>query len=334
VTWLTVILVTIVGLFLSGFFSGAETGLYCVNRLRVELAAQQNDRRAKRLTRLLADEQGALSVTLIGTNVSNYLTTTAVAYTFANLIRVGEFRTELYTVIALTPIVFVFGEVTPKNLFQRYADQFMPRVSGGLMVADAVIRATGAVWVLKRLAVAVTRLIRGTASTAALSAPKWRVAHLLREALAGQSDDPEQLDLIQRVCDLSDTPVLAVMVPRNLVRAISADADRRELERIARRTAHTRLCVYQGRQRYVLGIVHIDELLRDQTWATLTERLEPAPTLSPHETVASALNQLRRARRELAVVTDASGRMLGIVTFTDLLRELIGDVPLEEASAR
>ena len=50
--------------------------------------------------------------------------------------------------------------------------------------------------------------------------------------------------------------------------------------------------------------------------------------------VTSALNQLRRARRELAVVTDASGRMLGIVTFTDLLRELIGDVPLEEASAR
>jgi len=330
-TWLTTITIALVGLLLSGFFSGAETGLYCVNRLRVELAAQQDDSRARRLARLLRDEQGALSVALIGTNVSNYVTTTAVAFMFANLLGLTEFETELYTVLALTPIVFVFGEVTPKNLFQRHADLFMPLCSRGLSVADRVTRTTGAVWLLKFLAAIVNRLINRGTSPDALSGPKWRVAHLLREALAGQAEDDEQLDLIQRVCDLSDTPVHEVMVPRNAVRTISADADRRELERIARRTTHTRLCVYRGRQRHVIGIVHIDHLLRDKTWDRLEDRLEPAPSLSPHEPVAAALNRLRRAGCDLAVVNDTSGRMLGIVTFTDLLRELIGDVPIDAA---
>jgi len=319
-------ILALVGLLMSGFFSGSETGLYCVNRLRVELAAQHDNRRARRLARLLRDDQGALSVTLIGTNVANYITTTAVAYLFTSMIGLGEFQTELYTVVVLTPIVFAFGEVTPKNLFQRHADQLMPAVSGGLAVADRVIRFTGAVWMMKMLAAFVNRMIGGS-DPSALTGPKWRIAHLLREAIASQTDNDEQLDLIQRVCDLSDTPVQQVMVPRHTVRTIADTADRRELERVARRTTHTRLCVRGRRQRHIIGIVHIDQLLRDTTWHTLQDRLEPAPTLNPHATVATALNRLRRAGSELAVVNDAAGRMVGIVTFTDLLRELIGDVP-------
>ena len=136
----------------------------------------------------------------------------------------------------------------------------------------------------------------------------------------------DQIDLVHRVCDLSETPVHTVMVPRNRVRTIAAQADRRELERQARRSPHTRLCVYRGRQRHVLGVVHVDALLRDTSWSTVGDRLETTSTLSPHETVASALNQMRRAGRDFAVVADASGRMLGIVTFADLLRGLIGDV--------
>jgi len=321
------VILALVGLLMSGFFSGSETGLYCVNRLRVELAAQHDNRRARRLARLLRDDQGALSVTLIGTNVANYITTTAVAYLFTSMIGLGEFQTELYTVVVLTPIVFAFGEVTPKNLFQRHADQFMPVVSGGLAVADRIIRLTGAVWMMKLLAAFVNRMIGGGADPNALTGPKWRIAHLLREAIAGQTDDDEQLDLIQRVCDLSETPVQDVMVPRNAVRTIAETADRHELERVAQRTTHTRLCVRGRRQRHIIGIIHIDQLLRDTTWHTLQDRLEPAPTLNPHTTVATALNRLRRAGSELAVVSDAAGRMVGIVTFTDLLRELIGDVP-------
>jgi len=324
--WLIMGTVIVLGLLLSAFFSGAETGLYCVNRLRVELGVQQQDPRAKRLARLLEDEQGSLSVMLIGTNVANYVTTTAVAVVLAELVGLDGVKTELYTVAALTPIVFVFGEVVPKNLLQRFADELLPRASALLSVFDKAFRITGMVWLLKKLAALVNRIIGGAAKPTALIGPKWRIAHLLKEALAAQDDESDQLDLIHQVCDLSETPVHAVMVPRNRVRAIAAHADRRELERQARRSRHARFCVYEGRHRHVLGVVQVDTLLRDTSWTTVQERLEQVPTLSPHETVVSALHRLRRTGRSMAVVADASGRMLGIVTFADLLRELIGDV--------
>ncbi len=323
---LSLIGVIMIGLFLSGFFSGAETGLYCVNRLRVELGAKRKDPQALRIARLLADEHGSLSTTLIGTNLMNYITTTAVAILFAEALGLDETRTEVYTVLALTPVVFVFGEVVPKNLFQRYADQLLRRGSMLLVVTDRVFRLTGLVWLLKQLAAAVNRIINGEARTDTRLAPKWRIAHLLREALSGDDIADDRLELIRRVCGLSETPIHTVMVPRNRVRVISAQADRSELERIARKTTHTRVCVYEGRQRHIVGVIDIDKLLRDTTWSRAQERLERAPELSPHETVASALTQMQRFGAELAVVDDSAGRMLGIVTFTDLLRELIGDV--------
>lgn len=324
-TWVGVGII-LLGLFLSGVFSGAETGLYCVNRLRVELGAQRRDPRSRRIAQLLSDEHGSLSTTLIGTNVMNYIVATCTALLLSEVLGIDETKTEVYTVVLLTPIVFVFGEVVPKNLFQRHADVLMLRGSLLLLMADRVFRLTGLVWLLKHLAALVNRIINGESRTDDRLAPKWRVAHLLREALSGDDVADDRLDLIQRVCGLSEMPVHAVMVPRNRVRVISAQADRRELERVARRTAHTRVCVYEGKQRHIVGVVHVDELLRDSTWTRVQDRIERAPDLSPHETVASALTQMQRAGAELAIVDDSGGRMLGIVTFTDLLRELIGDV--------
>ena len=78
-SWVMVSLLIILGLALSAFFSGAETGLYCVNRLRLHLRVQRRDPRALRIAEILQDPQGALSVTLVGTNLMNYVTTAAVA---------------------------------------------------------------------------------------------------------------------------------------------------------------------------------------------------------------------------------------------------------------
>lgn len=230
--WFMVIVLMMIGLLLSGFFSGSETGLYCVNRLRLELGVKKMDVRAQRLVRVLEDEAGALSVTLIGTNVMNYLTTTAAAFLFAELVGLGETDTELYTVIVLTPIVFVFGEVVPKNLFQLYADQLLPRWSWLLAMANWICRMTGCVWLLKKLTILVQRIIGIDETSDPVVTPKWRIAALLQEALADQSWGQHQSALIDRVCQLSETPLHVAMVPKNRVTIISAQSDNRELVRI------------------------------------------------------------------------------------------------------
>lgn len=329
-SWILIGAVIAIGLTLSAFFSGAETGLYCVNRLRLQLGVKKHDPTALRLSRVFADQQGALSVTLIGTNLMNYVTTGAVAYLFAELAGLDETVTELYTVLALTPIMFVFAEVVPKNLFRLHADTLLARGSRLLALSDRLFRLTGMVWCLSRLAGVINRLCGGRAPGGGGSAPKRRVAVLLQEALAGHTLGEDQSDLIERVCRISDTPIHAVMVPRNRVLAVSARSDRRQLVRVARRKGHSYLPVHDENRRHVIGLVRVDELLQSEDWTTVEERLHPVTTLSPHESVATALARLQKVRRSLAIVTDHGGQMLGIVTITDLLGEIVGELSTDD----
>jgi CBS domain containing-hemolysin-like protein len=325
--WVIVGAVILIGLFLSGFFSGAETGLYCVNRLRLHLGARLHDPRAVRLAGTLDDEHGALSVTLVGTNMANYVTTSAAAYLLAETMDLTATGAELYTIVILTPVVFVFGEVVPKNLFRLHPDTLMARGSRLLAVSNRLLRSTGAIWCLKKWAAVLGRITGGYTEGDTAFAPKQRVARMLQEALAGNTLGEDQSDLIDRVCRLSETRLFTVMVPRNRVIAIVADASRDTLIRVARRKRFARLPVYESNPRRIIGVVRVDELLQSEDWQTVSDRLHPTLTLSPHEAVATAITRLQRAKRGMAVVTDRGGQMLGIVTLKDLISEVVGGLP-------
>lgn len=323
--WVAAIVVLFVSLVGSGFFSGSETGLYCTNRLRLHLGVQEADPNAVRLSRWLEDEQRALAATLAGTNVMNYLFTTTVAYCFSTLLNSDAADTELFTVLLATPIVFVFGEIVPKNLFQRHADLFMPRASRWLILSAAFFRVIGVTAILIGLTAVANRLFGATSAYRVSPPPKRRVASLLQEALVGQKHGEHQSSLIDRVIGLSETPVRSVMVPGHRVIGVSESAGRRELIRVGRATPFARVPVFGERRSQVLGFIKVEELLRRDGWTTVNERLNPATKLSPMTTAAAAIAQMRRAGSEMAVVADAAGNMLGVVTLRDLLEEVVGE---------
>ena len=322
-TYLVAVVALVLGIALSGFFSGAETGLYRINRLRLHLAVQNRDRTALRLSGVLRDAQGALSVTLLGTNIMNYIATSAAAFLLGGLLDLGETDTEVYTVLALTPIIFVFGEVVPKNLFRQHADVLMTRGARLLQIADGIFRLVGAGRLLKVLTRLVSRLAGADVDPTGVADPRERVAKLLRDALAERRFGERQSDLIDRVLQLSETPVHSVMIPRNRVSTISARADRRELVRIARRTPHRHLPAFQESPHRIIGLAPVDELLATEDWSTVGERLTRAATLGPHESVATAIGTIPPGSPEFAVVVDGTGQMLGIVTLTDLVAEVL-----------
>ena len=330
--WIAAVATFVAGLLLSALFSGAETGLYCVNRLRVFLGVQRGEPRSKRLARWIEDEQGALSVTLAGTNLMNYVCTTIVAYVFGSLIGLGDVNIEVYTVVLLTPVVFVFGEIVPKNLFRLHSDALMPRFSGLLSLADRLFRATGLVWFMKRLTWVGSRWSGTPVVDRRAIAPKRRVAALLQEALTAYELGEDQSEMIDRVCRLSETPVRRVMIPYHRVTMISADADRRALIRVAAMTDYARVPVHGAKRSNIIGLVKIDELLRSDDWRTVGELATPVIALRPLDTVATAITRMQRMRREMAIVTGFNGGMLGVVTLRDLLDEVAGEVASAEAA--
>ncbi|MEK6798614.1 MAG: CNNM domain-containing protein [Planctomycetota bacterium] len=323
------ITVILTGLLLSGFFSGAEIGIYRANRLRLHLAVRRGDAGARRLARLLDDEQAALSCTLIGTNAANYATTTAVAYAFAHLLGLGDDQVQFYTIVLVTPVIFVFGEVVPKNLFQLHADALMSRTSRFLSATQRAFRALGLIALSSGFARIGNRLAGGVGTRGRAVDPRRRMAQLLQEALAGQDVSDSRSLLVDRVVQLSERPVRSMMIPLRRVITIHAESDLSELIRVAEANEFVRLPVVDSRGTRVVGVLKVDKALRDDQWKIVQERATAALTLPPNEIVASAIRRMRDARQELAVVADAAGRCLGVVTMRDLLQGIIGDVRVE-----
>jgi CBS domain containing-hemolysin-like protein len=323
-TWLFALAAAVVCVALSALFSGAETGIYCANRLRLRLDGDRGDVRARRLLTLLENEQQALATILVGTNVANYLTTVAAAWLLNSRPALSGREVELYTTLAVTPVLFVFGEVVPKNLFQRAPDHLLYVSSFALSVARALLYPV--VWATRRLSSLVVRVLSFEGSRRQALERRERVAGLLSEALADWKHQHHPGQFVEGVVGLSDTPVRAVMVPATDVVALSAAASRASFTELIRGSSHTRFPVYDSDSRRAVGVVHAHALLSDPDWESVGQKVEQTVRLRLDTSVASAIVQVRRSGVRMALVDDADGRLAGIVTLTDLFEEIVGDL--------
>lgn len=313
----------------SGFFSGCETGLYCLNRLRLQLHVKKRRPDAMRLDALLQDEQAVLSSTLVGTNLMSYATTTLAATAIAGQLGHTGTAVEVYTTLLVTPVLFVFGEVVPKNLFRLHADTLMRWGSSVLLLFHNVFRFSGVVPALTRITRLAERWLPAQTGKTGVAAPKQRVAAMLRQGLMDLTTETETelSDVADRVVTLSETPLHRVMIPRNQVVTILAQADRHSLVKMARSTSHSRLPVLDRAGGQVVGVIKIDELLKDPTgWSSVQDNARDAFRLSSQTTVASAIAQARKTRHTMIVVVDRRDRMVGIATLKDLLEEIVGEL--------
>ncbi len=317
----------VVFLLLSGFFSGAETGAYRVNPVRLQLRANQGHRGSIRLRRLLGDREGILTVTLMGTNLANYLTTIFTAMFLARLAADWSDRElELYTTLILTPIILTFGEIVPKNWFRQQANVLMTRAGWVLLVFDRMFRWCGAVPVLKWLTRCMLRWWHGTDDWEPAMHPRSRMLSLLKESVAEGVLTDEQSNLLDGVLSLSNVSVGSVMVPESKAVMLPRNATRDHILPVIRRHTHSRYPVIGTRRSKVVGVIDVYEFLGQSKSRTIDELMTAPCTLRPESSVSSALYDMREARRTFGVVVDRWDNCIGIVTMKDLVEEIVGDL--------
>jgi len=322
------LLLTLVCLLASGFYSGSEMGLYCVNRLRLRLRAEKGDAPgAQALALLVQRQQRTVLGILLAQNLANYLLTVAATTFLAAAWAVHPARTEFYCAALLSPLVFVLGDVVPKNAFRIEADRWMYRSAGLLRVSVTLIRLTGVLWLLEAIARCGAWLARHEQRDD-WGGPRAEVIGLLREGAAEGALTEEQARIVERVMNLSSIRVGSIMIPRRLVATVTADLSRSAFEHVVREHHYSRMPVMARDRRTVLGIVNVHDVLADDSGAGVREWLHAAVVIGAHETAASTLVQLRRAKAPLAIVTDPRHGFVGIVTLKDLVEEIFGELPV------
>lgn len=314
------------GLVLSAFFSGSETGVYCLNPVRLRVASAQNRPGARRLAELMRRREDVVITMLLGTNIADYVVTACVSALLL-MIAVPDNLTEVYATLIAMPLVLVFGGIIPKDWFRREADRLMYELALPVALCVRGLRTAGVLWLLRGLMHRLVRLIdpRRTAHEEDVL-PRARTLRLLREGAAGGGLTVLQRDLIDRVMTISETRVASVMIPRERVALVPRSIARDDFLRIARMAHFSRLPVHDGNPRRLVGIVYVYDVLTDAQQRPVAEHVRAAFRLSANTSVAAALLRMQQARQALAVVEDDAGNCLGILTIKDLAEEIIGDV--------
>ena len=317
---------TIVALGLSAFFSGTETGIYCLNHVRLDLRYTQHQPRAARLVALMKRPRELVITTLVGTNVADYLATVCVTAIFLHYSPHGNLA-QIYATAVLTPLILVFGGVLPKDWFQREADRLMYPLATSLTWCQNLVRWIGLIWVLNRITLFLIQKIdpTGIAEEADLL-PRARIRRLLSEGAASGGLSEFQRDTLERVMNISCVRLGNVMIPRRRAALVPVGIPRADLLRIARMAHFSRLPVYRDDPRRIIGVINVYDVLTDLQERPIAEYVQEITALRVTETVPAALLKMQAARQVMAIVTDRLGNCLGLFTMKDLVEEIVGDL--------
>lgn len=320
------VLVIAAGAGLAAFFSGAETGAYVLNRIRLRHRARElGELWARRLEALLEDTPGFVTAMLIWTNAALYLTSAAGTslYQRVDSRALIGLDPEFAATLTLALPVFILAELAPKNIFRVYAERTMAASARALTVAVRSIRPAA------RLFAAAGRGLR-----ALLGLPEplhWAdvsrravMAHLMEGAGRGALSGP-QGEFVENILRAGGMPALNAATPLADFPASPGIATAGSLVAGAAGLGGPRVAVYENERGRTTGIVHLV-----QAWAAAPEMPLSALATEPVRldqgaTVMRALGALKQARRTAAVLASgAEGNVLAVVTVEDLLRYLAG----------
>lgn len=312
----------LVAMMLSAMFSGIETGLYTINRVRLAVRASHGDRRALRLQRYLANPNRMLSTLLVGNNLVHY----GMSFCIAAII--DSFHLSPGSAIAINaavviPVLFIFGETLPKDLFRTYTDRWSYSLAGFLTVVEKILLFTGLVPLVQTVGnFAAKRL--GTDDTAGATA-RQRMSQLIKEGMGAGVLTEAQTTLADRALSIRDRTVQSVMVPWKRMLCIAPDAGQQARELHIRYRSYTRLPVvdHDGRVAGILSL--LDALLEPQK--STRELMTPPLIFEPDTPLREALRRMREERQPMAIVAQpGKPQPIGLVTIKDLIEPLTGEL--------
>lgn len=308
----------------SGFFSSSEVVFFSVSKPL--LIRRSKSRVYKLLVELLSRPREILISILIGNEVVNILISSYGTKLFTDLLGKGG---AFLSATLMSVLIFLFGETIPKNAVLRVADRLSlvyALVFYPFHLLTAPVR-----WILMNpLQRLLSKLgVRAEDRTFELSEEK--LLGILELGIESGEFTEEEIKVVEKVFEMGEVLVREIMTPRLDIFALPEDSRVGEVVEEIAVHGHSRIPIYREKLDDITGIVQVKDLLpislnRDRKLSELKKEALFVPEVM---TVESLLQELRRAKTQMAIVVDEHGAVSGLVTVSDVLRWLIGDVPEE-----
>ena len=317
------IITLLVLVFLSAFFSSAETAFSTVNRVRLRTLAQENNKGAARVLAILDQYGKMLSAILIGNNIVN-LSASSVATTLA--IRVwGSHAVGIMTGI-LTFTILIFGEIIPKTWAMQRAESITLIYSGLIRTLMTVL--TPLIFIIDTFSNWILRFLHISSEGNNFSITEKELKTYVDVSHEGGVIESDERELIYNVFDFGDTVAKDIMIPRIQMTTISLDASYQELLSTFQGSMFTRIPVYESDPDHIIGVVNITDfiLVKDKEKFQIKKILREAYYTYEYKSVSDLLMEIREKSLSIAFVLSEYGATVGMITMEDMIEELVGEI--------
>lgn len=315
--------ILIILVLLSAFFSSAETSLTTANKIKLKALADEGDKRAKTVLKVTEDSGKMLSAILIGNNIVNLSAASLVTTLALNLWGSAAIA---FASGALTVIILIFGEITPKTLATIHSDKMARIYAGSILFLMRVL--TPAIFIINKLAFLVLTLLRVDPSAKAPSMTEHELRTIVDVSHEDGVIESEERQMIYNVFDFGDSLAKDIMVPRVDMTFLNVESTYEEMLDIFRREKFTRLPVYEGSTDNVIGVLNVKDLLvhgSSQEFDLRSLLREPYFTYEFKKT-SELMMEMRKDSINFTIVLDEYGATAGLITLEDLLEEIVGEI--------
>ena len=309
--------------FLSAFFSSAETAFSTVNRVKLRALAEENHKGAIRALAILDQYGKMLSAILIGNNIVN-LSASSVTTTFAISLW-GSTAVGIATGI-LTFVVLMFGEIIPKTWAMQRAESIT--LLFGPVIRMLMTILTPIIFLVDKLSNCILKLLHISSEGNNFRITEKELKTYVDVSHEGGVIEEEERELIYNVFDFGDTVAKDIMIPRIQMTTIPLSTTYQELLSTFQSCMFTRIPVYDDDPDHIIGMVNIKDfiLVKDKEKFSLKKILREAYYTYEYKKVSDLLMEIREKSCNIAFVLSEYGATVGMITMEDMIEELVGEI--------
>jgi magnesium and cobalt exporter, CNNM family len=326
------ILIIVLSLFLSAFFSGMEIAYVSANKIHIEIEKKQNNFLARILKRITKRPSKFIATMLVGNNISLVVYGFFMGALLTNYIPLDGFlQIAVHTVIS-TIIILITAEFLPKVFFQIYANRLVKffAVPAYLFYLLFSVISEFVIWISDFV---LKVFFKTEGDAVQLSFSKVELGNYISEQIESIEENDEidsEIQIFQNALEFSEVKAREVMVPRTEVIAVEIHTTPKELGNLFTDTGLSKILVFNKNIDDILGYVRSFELFKKPT--VLKKILMPLAFVPETMLAKDVLNVLSKKRKSMAVVVDEYGGTSGIVTVEDIIEELFGEIEDEHDS--
>jgi putative hemolysin len=313
---LVYLIIAVVGLVLSAFFSGSEIAVITANPLQLQKWVTQKKAFAAMAMDMYEKRQHFLTVILVGNTLTNILTTT-----FGTIFLTKLDFSWWHIILMISAAILLFGEVLPKSLIRHRPNTYLLFSSAVIRILGVLLHPVAAFF--ERMIAGLLRLFKSDDAPVNIMVRREEIEQSIYDSYETGVLNEDKKKYLDRVFDFSDTTASEIITPRTDIVALPETTDLKMLKKTFIQSGFSKIIIFRDNIDFIIGYISLRDIL--SSVRAIRDIIRPIRFYPESKSIIDLLKDFQRTSTSIAVIVDEYGGTSGIVTMEDIVEEIFGE---------